>query len=61
MALGPIGNQEEGQKFRKEQEEKEERSRGKKWKTQKGSKKMETKKCKLHFWTPVNRWYVPRH
>ena len=41
MALGPIGNQEEGKKFRKEREEKEERSRGKKLKTQKGGKKME--------------------
>ena len=61
MALGPIGNQEEGKKFRKEWEDKDERSKGKTRKTQKGSKNMEPQKCKLHFWTPVNRWYAPRH
>ena len=44
MALGPIGIQEQGKKHIKTQEEKEERSTGKKWKRQKGVKNMEPPK-----------------
>ena len=44
MALGPICIQEEGKKFRKEQEEKEERSTVKNGKSQKGGKQMEPPK-----------------
>ena len=42
-------------------EEKKERSRGKRGKHGKALRKWNLQKCKLHSWTPLNRWYVPRH
>ena len=60
MALGPTGIK-EGKKYRKEHEEKKERSRGKRGKHRKALRKRNLQKCKLHFGTLLNRWYVPRH
>ena len=42
-------------------EEKKERSRGKRGKRGKALRNRNLQKCKLHFGTPLNRWYVPRH
>ena len=48
-------------KNREKHEEKKERSRGKRGKRGKALRNRNLQKCKLHFGTPLSRWYVPRH